>query len=94
MLRSASPVGLLLAMAVIGLALGQSRSKSEERGSQVAVQGPGYWPEFRGPNRDNISSDVGLLKRWPSGGPPLAWKATGLGSGFSSVSVAGGRLYT
>ena len=24
----------------------------------------------------------------------MAWKATGLGSGFSSVSVADGRLYT
>ena len=94
MVTDAGRAGLLLAMSAIGLALGQSGSKSEEPGSQMAVQRPGHWPQFRGPNRDNISPDAGLLKRWPPGGPPLAWKATGLGSGFSSVSVADGRLYT
>ncbi len=54
----------------------------------------GNWPQFRGPNRDGISADRGLLRRWPAEGPPLLWKATGLGSGFSSVSVVGGRVYT
>jgi outer membrane protein assembly factor BamB len=34
------------------------------------------------------------LDKWPSGGPPLAWKAKGLGGGFSSVSIAGGRIFT
>jgi outer membrane protein assembly factor BamB len=52
------------------------------------------WPQFRGPNRDGLSTDEGLLKEWPDDGPPLLWKATGLGIGFSSVSVAGGKIYT
>jgi len=52
------------------------------------------WPQWRGPNRDGISPETGLLKAWPSGGPRLVWKATGLGEGYSSFSVAGGRLYT
>ncbi|MBN1443690.1 MAG: hypothetical protein JXA90_13355, partial [Planctomycetes bacterium] len=39
------------------------------------------WPQWRGPNRDDISSDKGLLTKWPSGGPALVWKATGLGGG-------------
>jgi outer membrane protein assembly factor BamB len=52
------------------------------------------WPQFRGPNRDDISTDKGLLKEWPKEGPPLAWKATGVGGGYSSVSVAGGKVYT
>jgi hypothetical protein len=52
------------------------------------------WPQFRGPNRDDISKETGLLKDWPKGGPPLAWKATGLGTGFSTVSVANGHIYT
>ena len=52
------------------------------------------WPQFRGPNRDNISPDTGLLKQWPVGGPPLAWKATGLGAGYSDVSIVGDRIYT
>ncbi len=52
------------------------------------------WTQFRGPRRDAQSSDTGLLKQWPSGGPPLAWKATGIGIGFSSVCHAKNRLYT
>jgi outer membrane protein assembly factor BamB len=52
------------------------------------------WPQFRGPNRDDLSPDKGLLKDWPEDGPPLAWRATGLGTGYSSVSVAGGKIYT
>jgi len=52
------------------------------------------WPQFRGPERNGISQDTGLLKSWPAGGPALAWKAKGLGGGFSSIAVAGGRVYT
>lgn len=52
------------------------------------------WPQWRGPNRDGLSSDTGLLPSWPAGGPPLAFKATGLGRGFSSVALSGGRIYT
>jgi outer membrane protein assembly factor BamB len=54
----------------------------------------GDWPQWRGPNRDGISTESGLLKQWPADGPPLAWKAAGLGEGYSSVSVAGGRIFT
>jgi outer membrane protein assembly factor BamB len=52
------------------------------------------WPQWRGPLRDDISTETGLLKQWPADGPPLAWKATGLGEGYSGVSVVGGRIYT
>src|SRR6266404_4576737 len=52
------------------------------------------WPQFRGPNRDDLSSDKGLLKEWPKDGPPQVWKATGIGSGFSSVAVAGDKVFT
>src|SRR5947209_4691741 len=52
------------------------------------------WPQFRGPNRDDHSPDKGLLNEWPADGPPLAWKATGLGAGYASVSLADGKLYT
>jgi outer membrane protein assembly factor BamB len=53
----------------------------------------GDWPQWRGPNRDGKSSDAGLLQEWPAGGPPLAWKATGLGKGYGSVSTHGDHLY-
>jgi len=52
------------------------------------------WPQWRGPNRDGISKETGLLKQWSAGGPPLVWKATGAGGGYSSFSIANGRLYT
>jgi outer membrane protein assembly factor BamB len=52
------------------------------------------WPQFRGPNRDDVSPETGLLKSWPKEGPPLAWQAKGLGEGYSSLSVAGDRVYT
>ena len=52
------------------------------------------WPQWRGPHRDGRSPDQGLLQTWPEGGPPLAWKAGGLGTGFSSVAVSGSRIYT
>ena len=58
------------------------------------AQSAASWPQWRGPNRDGISKETGLLKQWPAEGPPLAWKATGAGRGYSSFSIANGKLYT
>jgi outer membrane protein assembly factor BamB len=52
------------------------------------------WPQWRGPNRDGISAETGLLDSWPAGGPRLVWKTEGLGEGYSSLAVVGDRLYT
>jgi outer membrane protein assembly factor BamB len=60
----------------------------------VSNRAPDDWPQWRGPNRDGVSAERGLLKDWPSGGPPLAWKTGGAGEGYSSFSTANGRLYT
>jgi len=73
---------LLLAAVVLSLA------------SQALAQTEANWPQWRGPNRDGISKETGLLKQWPTGGPPLVWKATGAGRGYSSFSIANGKLYT
>jgi outer membrane protein assembly factor BamB len=54
----------------------------------------GNWPQWRGPDRDDVSSEHGLLKQWPAGGPPLVWKATGAGGGFGGVAVAGAKVFT
>lgn len=51
------------------------------------------WPQWQGPDRNAHSKETGLLQEWPKEGPPLAWKATGLGGGDSMPSVAGGRIY-
>lgn len=52
------------------------------------------WPQWRGDERDGISEETGLLQEWPPGGPPLVFQAGGLGEGYSSMSLADGRLYT
>ncbi|MCL4845321.1 MAG: PQQ-binding-like beta-propeller repeat protein [Acidobacteria bacterium] len=52
------------------------------------------WPQWRGPVRDGVSRETGLLPAWPDGGPPEVWRATGVGAGYSSMAIAGGRLYT
>ena len=46
------------------------------------------WPQFHGPDRDNKSTDKGLLKTWPPGGPERLWEVTGIGEGYSTVAVA------
>lgn len=72
-----------------------AKSKNPDNESlSLSNAASGEWPQFRGPNRDGISSDTGLLKEWPSDGPPLAWKTSGLGRSFSSVSVSGGKVFT
>ena len=63
-------------------------------GASVTIQALDDWPQWRGPRRDGVSAERGLLKTWPQSGPPLAWKASGAGQGYSSFAVAGGRLYT
>jgi outer membrane protein assembly factor BamB len=71
--------GLVLLFAVAGQVMGQAGAN---------------WPQWRGPNRDGVSKETGLLKQWPENGPPLVWKASGAGRGYSSFAVANGRLYT
>ncbi len=65
-------------------------------GQVVSAQlkpGPGDWPAWRGPDRNGISTETGLLKQWPEGGPKLAWKIEGIGGGYSTPSIAAGRIY-
>ena len=52
------------------------------------------WPQWRGPRRDGISAETGLLASWPKEGPRQLWALNGLGEGYSGVSVAAGRVYT
>jgi outer membrane protein assembly factor BamB len=59
----------------------------------MAHAAAGEWPQWRGPNRDGVSSEKGWLTQWPAAGPRMLWKTT-VGNGCSSVAVVGGRLYT
>ncbi len=52
------------------------------------------WPSYHGPQRDNLSTDTGLMQTWPQDGPELLWTATDIGHGYSSISVAEDRIFT
>ncbi len=62
--------------------------------TEMAAQSQANWPQWRGPNRDGLSKETGLLKQWPAEGPPLVWKTTGAGRGYSSFAITNGRLFT
>ena len=61
-------------------------------GELIASPEPG-WPQWRGPRRDGVSGETGLLREWPEGGPREVWSVTGLGRGWSSPVIAGGRIF-
>jgi outer membrane protein assembly factor BamB len=60
------------------------------------LAGPAWgddWPQWRGPQRDGISNETGLLKQWPAEGPKLLWQVKDLGQGYSTPAIVGERLY-
>ena len=58
----------------------------------IASPEPG-WPQWRGPRRDGISDETGLLPTWPESGPKLLWTASGCGVGFSSAAIVNNTAY-
>src|SRR5690606_28921153 len=52
------------------------------------------WPQWRGPNRDGLTQETGLLKEWPSEGPKQAWISREAGLGYAGPAIVGDRLYT
>jgi len=50
------------------------------------------WPQFRGSNRDNISTETGLLRSWPAGGPKVLWKIP-VCEGYAGAAIKDGRVY-
>src|SRR5947207_6214281 len=73
----------LLAVATATLSL------SSDRGARADD-----WPQWQGPDRNAVSKETGLLKVWPKEGPPLAWKADGIGKGIGGIAINKGRIYT
>jgi outer membrane protein assembly factor BamB len=73
---------LIFVSAAIG-ANGGELVRSDENG----------WSQFRGPSRDGVSIETGLIEEWPQDGPRLLWKVAGLGQGYSSPIVVDGTVY-
>jgi outer membrane protein assembly factor BamB len=62
-------------------------------GARPAPPAAADWPQWQGPDRTGISKETGLMKEWPSSGPPVVWSAQNLGNGYGSMAVAGDRIY-
>jgi outer membrane protein assembly factor BamB len=52
------------------------------------------WAQFRGPDRNGLSRETGLLTPWPDGGPKLLWSFDACGKGYSGVTIANGKILT
>ncbi len=50
------------------------------------------WPQFRGPSRDGISKETGLLHQWPAAGPKVLWTVP-VGQGYAGAAIMAGRVY-
>jgi outer membrane protein assembly factor BamB len=73
-------------------AVAEDSPKSSD--AEAADVAPGDWNQYRGPLRDGISRETGLLRSWPEAGPKLVWSINGLGEGYSSVAVVGDLVLT
>ncbi len=76
------------ALLFVPLTLGAASAGADE------LDGQPWWPHFHGPQRDNVSRETGLMKRWPADGPKLVWEYGKTGEGFSGVSIADGKVFT
>jgi outer membrane protein assembly factor BamB len=54
---------------------------------------PADWPQWRGPDRNGLSKESGLLPQWPASGPPLVWSISSLGDGYGSLAVKDDRIF-
>src|SRR4051812_33291942 len=61
--------------------------------SVAAIHAASDWPQWQGPDRTGVSKETGLMQQWPASGPSTVWTATGLGSGYGSMAVAGNRVF-
>jgi outer membrane protein assembly factor BamB len=80
---SARTTILLLALIPISLAAAAAPVKTTDND----------WPGWMGADRTGVSHEKGLLQEWPKGGPKLLWKVNELGEGYSTPSVAGGKIF-
>src|SRR5512144_952593 len=53
---------------------------------------PSDWSQFRGPQRDNISRETGLARKWPAAGPKVLWSVP-VAQGYAGPAIVGGRIY-
>ena len=82
-----------IGVGLVTVVLSQQEVAAEKMAATLVCSAAPDWPQWRGPCRDGISKERGLLQAWHEGGPKLLWKSSGIGRGFSSPIVAVGGVY-
>ena len=67
--------------------------KTEPNTAQIVASTERGWPQFRGPKRNSMCDEKGLLQSWPQDGPRKLWTARELGQGYSAPIFADGRIF-
>src|SRR5262245_65898479 len=70
-----------------------AKTANNSAAPNAVPSGPGDWPQWRGPERNGISKDTGLLKQWPSSGPQQSWSISNLGEGYGSIAIKGRCMF-
>lgn len=84
---------LLCALIVCSSSFSAEKGRADSNSFSLVPSRTAGWPQFRGPLRDGMSRETGLLKSWPEAGPPLVWQASDIGNGYSAPVISGGRIY-
>ena len=50
------------------------------------------WPQWMGPQRDNVWREDGVLEALPAAGPRVVWRVP-IAGGYAGAAVAGGRVF-
>ena len=50
------------------------------------------WPQWMGPNRDDVWAETGVVEKFPEGGSPVKWRVA-VGGGYSGPAVVKGKVY-
>ncbi len=79
-MKHSRPLVVLFALILVSLSIGAPAQNAD-------------WPQWRGPSRNGLSSDTGLLKQWPASGPAQVWSINNLGQGYGSLAIKGDRIY-
>jgi len=88
-----SPVGWVVVAAWLALAGSGPGGEAPAGAAKLVASKEPDWPQWRGPRRDGICEEKGLLQSWPEGGPKLLWTAADLGKGWSSPIIVNGVIY-
>src|SRR3989339_243794 len=50
------------------------------------------WPQWRGPTRDGVWSETGIVERFEARELPVKWRVA-IGGGYNGPTVADGRVF-